>query len=762
MSPSNRALSLRNHDSQSTSTLLQDALLAVTERKSTVLYHVVEHAGFGAILSRLMTGLNRALDLRSNYAFHIQSSYIVDLLFDLSFQTKLDTHSSDQKVIHWDFFKETWNADSIQRANHQFPRCPIEHQGPPLSRHQWCAILAKAVCGRPLPRLDQAISEVKTRIGWHTYDHIIGIHVRRGDKNTEVPYIETQTYIHFLKRVLAQNPQQAFAVFLASDDPDSYAVFKAELEHLSIPLLWDHQESRFNNYNASMVEQDPSLALQESITAAKNITLLGDCDYVIGMASAQFTWLGGLLCVFHHQLDMSRHIMIDAKSNRQSHWASFYGFREDRLIASLIKPNTLKILHISPDENGGGAAKAAYRIHRALLETGIDSRMLVVRKQTKDPSIQSIRDGIFGFLKYKFYKLIRQIRNRKVTSFHTTNSALHSFGLDGYGLVSLINRTNVDIVHLHWINGMLSIDDIAKIRKPIVWTMLDMWPICGAEHYVPDDQPNSRFRVGYLDHNRPTYESGEDLNQRTWELKRQAWQSKFFSMVGCSSWLGQCAKDSPLFQKSHIYSIPLPLNTRTLWVPNSKLSCRDILNLPQNKYLILAGAVGGINQYFKGGDLLRSSLELLSESTQKNIEMIIVGDTSSSAYNDWPVAVHHFGMISQEQRLADLYACADLVLMPSRQEAFGQIASEAQSCGIPVVAFRIGGPMDIIEHKVTGWLANPYDLQDFARGIEWVLGHSNPSELATASRNRALRLFSTDEIAMQYHNVYQQTLITSQ
>jgi len=757
-----KVLSLRNHDQKSTDDILQDVLLAVSEKKPTVLHHIVEHAGFGAILSRLMTGLNRALELKANYAFMINSSYTIDSLFDLSFQTELDNRPADHDIIHWNFLKDTWDAGTETRANHQFPRCPIDRKGLPLSRHQWCAILAKTICGKPLPALQAVIEETKNRLNWDAHDHIIGIHVRRGDKNTEAPYIETKTYIEFLKGVLAQNPQKKFAVFLASDDPNSYEVFKAELDTLAIPLLWDLHEERFNNYNASMVEQNHNLALQESITAGKNISLLGDCDYVIGMANAQFTWLGGLLCAFHHQLDSTRHIMIDARTNRQSHWASFYRFRADRLIPSLIKPNTLKILHISPNESGGGAAKAAYRIHQALQQNGTKSRMLVIRKQTQDPSVQSLRQSIWGFLKYKLYKKLHRFKQKSAVSFKTANSTLHSFGENGFELTNFINRSDADIVHLHWINGMLSIDDIANIRKPIVWTLLDMWPICGAEHYVPDDKPESRFRAGYLDHNRPSYESGPDLNKETWEAKKQAWQNKNFSIVGCSSWLAGCANDSPLFKNSQIFAAHLPLDTKTLWFPKSKSACRTEFHLPQDKYLILAGAVGGINQFFKGGDLLHSSLGLLSESLRKKIELIVVGDASNSNYGDWPIPVHNLGMIDEGQRLANLYACADLVLMPSRQEAFGQIASEAQSCGIPVVAFRIGGPIDIIEHKVTGWLANPYDLQDFAHGIEWILNHPNPSELSKASRDRAVRLFSAEIIANQYHKIYQQTLIANQ
>ena len=143
---------------------------------------------------------------------------------------------------------------------------------------------------------------------------------------------------------------------------------------------------------------------------------------------------------------------------------------------------SIKVLHISPDENGGGAAKAAYRVHQAIQRQHINSEMLVLKKHTDDKSVKSLGDSVLGKIRSKYYKKINRSKNQIDPSFHTDNPTLHSFGWSGYGLVNYINQSNADVVHLHWIAGMLSIDDIARIHKPIVWTMHDMWAICGGEH----------------------------------------------------------------------------------------------------------------------------------------------------------------------------------------------------------------------------------------------------------------------------------------
>ena len=325
--------------------LYEDALATSTAIRPLTLTHEVEHAGYGAMLSRLMTGLNQSFVHRANYHFETRSPYQIEKLFDIAVKQPESLFSKNKKRV-WRFFRDTWDVKyplfswrwltkkpgykEQTRAQHQFPQCPINSKYP-LTRHQWCAILAQLICGKPTPYLAGLLEQKKQSMGWDSKALQIGIHVRRGDKNTECPYIPTSTYVQFFDDLAKQHLSRAIQLFLTSDDPDSYADFKAALPH--IPILWDQDEPRFNNCNVHMVGDQPDLALQESITAAKNICLLGECDYVIGMASAQFTWIGGLLCIFKNRLDTSRQIMIDPLTQKQSHWACTYGFALTELLA---------------------------------------------------------------------------------------------------------------------------------------------------------------------------------------------------------------------------------------------------------------------------------------------------------------------------------------------------------------------------------------------------------------------------------------------
>lgn len=296
------------------------------KKKPQTLFHRVEHVGYGAILSRLMTGLNISFALDAGYSFIIESAYDVESLFNIEVKKSVST-ISESNTIEWNFFEDTWNANPAIRANHQYPECPfnINHQ---LRRHQWCAILAQLICGKKRNLLDTHIEDFKAKVKWTNYESLAAIHVRRGDKNTECPLITSDIYINEFFGLQKKFPEKKLALFLASDDPDVYKEFKQKLPNVDI--LWDFDEPRFNNYNALMVSSNIEIAKQESLTAAKNICLLGECDYVIGMSTTQFTWIGGLLSVYKNNLDTSRHIMLDPFTGKRGHWSCYYGFSLDQ------------------------------------------------------------------------------------------------------------------------------------------------------------------------------------------------------------------------------------------------------------------------------------------------------------------------------------------------------------------------------------------------------------------------------------------------
>jgi len=416
----------------------------------------------------------------------------------------------------------------------------------------------------------------------------------------------------------------------------------------------------------------------------------------------------------------------------------------------------VNILHVSLTDHSGGADRAAYRIHSAQARTGLRSKMLVLQKGTDDVDVNQVEPRpIATLLKQKILNVRQGFVQKK---WSTNNTVQHHFGSLGYGLVDEINSSDVDIVNLHWIADFLSIADIKRLRKPIVWTLHDMWPFCGGEHYAPDDI-NARFRQGYQLRNRPPEERGQDLNRKTWELKRRAWARQRFTVVSPSLWLADCARQSALLTNTPVHHVPNPLDTETIWKPVQCDAARTVLGLPLKKKLVLMGAPGGISDPRKGGDLLRAAIQNLMVNRLDDIELMIYGQSAPDSQEGWPCRVTWLGVIRDDRVLVQAYSAADVMVVPSRQDNLPNTAVEAQACGVPVVAFDVGGLSDIVEHQVTGYLAQPFDTSSLADGIGWVLDDKQSSlTLKGAARESAVRKFANNVVARAYNKLYEQVL----
>jgi len=154
----------------------------------------------------------------------------------------------------------------------------------------------------------------------------------------------------------------------------------------------------------------------------------------------------------------------------------------------------LRILFISYSDSGGGAAIAALRLARAMRADGHEVVLGVYEKHTSEEFVVEMPRKT-GFLSRARRFAIKRIDKALFRRFVTDNRSLHS--MNSYSLVDVrwINEYACDLVSLHWINhNLLSIRDIARIRKPVVWTMHDSWPFCGAEHCIDilnSDEPRT-------------------------------------------------------------------------------------------------------------------------------------------------------------------------------------------------------------------------------------------------------------------------------
>jgi glycosyltransferase involved in cell wall biosynthesis len=409
----------------------------------------------------------------------------------------------------------------------------------------------------------------------------------------------------------------------------------------------------------------------------------------------------------------------------------------------------MKILIVNTFDKQGGAARAAYRLHLSLLENGVESQMLVQLKSSNDYTVLCPTT--------KIKKLLNRIKPTldqfPVNKYKDKIQTLFSPNwLPSRGIVKIINELNPDIVHLHWINfGMIRIEDIAKINAPIVWSLHDNWAFTGGCHIMWTCE---KYKTGCGLCPNLLSKKEKDLSYRIFKRKLKTY-SKIdnITIIGLSKWMAKCAKESYLFREKTIINLPNPIDTQK-FKPISKKYSRDLWNLPHDKTLILFGALSAASDINKGFNELKKSLQLVKES---NIELVVFGvDTPKKS--QFVFKTNYLGELNDDISLATIYNACDITVVPSLQENLSNIIMESLSCGKPVVAFDIGGNSDMIEHKKTGYLAKPFESEDLANGIEWIIKNNEQKELSINAREKVIKEFDFKIVSDKYIDLYKTIL----
>ncbi|MDR3000792.1 MAG: glycosyltransferase [Fibromonadaceae bacterium] len=410
----------------------------------------------------------------------------------------------------------------------------------------------------------------------------------------------------------------------------------------------------------------------------------------------------------------------------------------------------MKILLISYSDAVGGAFIAAKRLLDAMLATGVDAKMGVVEKRTNS-------EAVFELPKNKNFEQQNAKRNKK-NMLQTTNPILHSINKLSKIDVNYINQSDFDIVNLHWIAAStISIEDIAKIKKPIVWTMHDSWLFCGAEHYPNVLENDNRFEQGYFKNNFPASSSGIDICRQTWERKRKAWKKCNFNFISPSNYEAQCLNKSMLFKGKIATVIPNahPANFKPMLL-QARNTFKKILGIPLDKRIIGFGAAHVISngKSVKGELLLLNALKKLKN--KKKYFAVVFGASDNKFSQMLPITSFSAGKILDINLLCAIYNLLDVFVCPSTIENLPNVCLEAMFCGVPVAAFKTGGIPDIVEHKKNGYLAKSFIVNDLVKGLEFCL--ANQKELSKNSLEKAKsNYFSEKEIVRKYLEVYKET-----
>ncbi len=410
--------------------------------------------------------------------------------------------------------------------------------------------------------------------------------------------------------------------------------------------------------------------------------------------------------------------------------------------------NEMKVLIVNTSDIIGGAAKAAYRLHRALLSQNINSQMLVQDKSGDDYTVLSEANKIKKYIN----KLRPLIDSIPVRFYKNNGKTLFSPSWLGFNnIIKRINEINPDIVHVHWVaGGMMRIEDIAKINAPIVWSLHDMWAFTGGCHY---DEFCANFKNDCLEckvlSSVNCRLSSKGLSRRKYIYNK----IRHLRIVPTSYWIKNQATDG--FAAKYIDRVLYnPLDT-SLFKKFPKQAARNFFNIGTDKKVILFGSIGVSSDKRKGFEKLLSALSLLKT---RSFVLLIVGSTKPKDDRLSEFNTLYIPALRDEISLPLIYNVADVTVTPSLQETFGQISSESLACETPVVGFFATGTADIVDHKINGYLAKPFDVTDLANGIDWVLNNNNYNDLCKNAREKVIREFSSDIVAKKYIELYQEII----
>lgn len=394
-------------------------------------------------------------------------------------------------------------------------------------------------------------------------------------------------------------------------------------------------------------------------------------------------------------------------------------------------------------EKGGGAGRACSRLVDGL--NGAKSkpfRIQLVHRNIFSKSAPHSRVRTF------FIRLVNWLVGRLTGWDGSATAAVVPTGLGNQ-----LRTIPYDLVHLHHVTPrFISVSEIRSLKGPVVWSLHDMWPFTGFSHYVspPSNKPTGKAIGGVLRVRR--------LVEALMKEEARKIAKNGVTFVAPSRWIKDEAIRSGVISPGQVHVIPNPVNTH-FWRPVDKTEARKHFDLPAEDFLILFASSSQQKDRRKGSAHLAKVLRIMTRESQEESmrTALMVAGTLHPELMETGIPLHHLQQL-EDADLKLAYSAADLVVVPSEQDNLPQVATEAQSCGRALVAFRVGGMEDVMEDGVTGVLVEPFDHGQMAREISNLIRSDSLAGMGFDARKRAVRLWSEDFVVPQFTALFSDLL----
>lgn len=419
----------------------------------------------------------------------------------------------------------------------------------------------------------------------------------------------------------------------------------------------------------------------------------------------------------------------------------------------------MKVVIVNKSDSVGGAAVVSFRLMNALRDAGVSASMLVVDKHTDSPYVHTAGSGFAverAFLAERLKIFLANGMNRQ-TLFKIDTAS------DGLVLTRNPLVSDADVICLNWVNqGMLSLkglSEILKLGKPVVWTMHDMWNFTGICHHAGSC-------VRYLDTcgccpllGKKGKES--DLSSKVYDHKKAIYSPQIH-FVAVSNWLAGLARQSSLLRHANLSVIP---NAFPIPEESSVIIPAGLKQLNGADFRIVMGAAR-LDDTVKGLPILLEATRLLRDEwpeQAERMELVTFGNfRNPEVMSRVGIRHRHLGMIKGEEKIREIYCGANAVVSTSLYETLPGTLVEGQVYGCIPVSFNRGGQSDIVDHLVTGYLAEWNDdikiaSRNIAEGLIWAK-ERNPADMRPKMFESARNRFSAPAIARAYISLFESML----
>ncbi|AUN33917.1 glycosyltransferase [Niveispirillum cyanobacteriorum] len=415
----------------------------------------------------------------------------------------------------------------------------------------------------------------------------------------------------------------------------------------------------------------------------------------------------------------------------------------------------MKVALVNTYDEIGGAARAALRLHKALLVCGQPVRTYVHQKDSNAADIiRVLAETPAEKAAAEAIETVDSAERAAYPSMADNRHPLFTSERAGPG-PALVNRLEaVDIINLHWVRGLLDWEHFFATRPPgqaVVWTMHDTLAFTGGCHY-PGTCGHFTAACGSCHHLGSS--DPDDMSARILRRKREA-ISRFtgpFSLVAPSRWMADMCQRSALFAGRAVTVIPNGIDT-DIFRPGNRTALREELGLPIDIPIVLFVA-SVLTEPRKGLTYVLEALERLGET------MPVILATAGHAP---PVSVTgvqhiHLGIAMDDEQLRNFYVAADVLILPSLEDNLPNTAMEALACGTPVVGFPSGGIPDLVD-MTCGELAPALSGEGLALALRRLLNDPiRHADLCRGARRKAEREYALAVHGRRYLDHYQSIL----